>query len=224
MKKGVILLLSSIALSVMYSCNQEANSVYSCSKAINEWVVENLSVIKTMNRADWNQLDEEKKVAVYRAFSFQQRVVFWDEKFKEVMSLNWSEDELQHIEKAHDFLKDHLSFLSSRELTDDESDELHRFCYLWVKEGMEKLGWAEKVPLSIIATGNSIENMDGEIVMMSPLPLVDGPSEKPNCNCHAGNIIFHMCGQNSSCDDSGCDGASNGCGFFWEESCDGRCY
>ncbi len=222
--KKCILLLFSIACYAMISCNQEVNSVYSCDKMVNEWAKSNLEEIQTMSRTDWNLLDEEKKRAAYRVFSFQQRICLWEEKFNEIRNMNWSEEELKHIEKAYSFLMSHLSFLSDKELSDEESDELHRFCYLWIKEGMEKIGWTEEIPLSIIATCNSLQNKEGEIIIRTPLPFVDEPSETPNCNCHANNLFFHMCGANSSCDDTDCDGASNGCGFFWTESCNGRCY
>lgn len=75
-------------------------------------------------------------------------------------------------------------------MSDEESDELHRFCYLWIKEGMEKIGWTEEIPLSIIATCNSLHNKEGEIIIRTPLPFVDEPSETPNCNCHANNLFF----------------------------------
>ena len=69
-----LILFMSLGLS---SCDNEV--VYSCDKTINAWIHENLSDIRTMSRSEWNSLEEDIKIPVYRAFTTQQREFFLGE-------------------------------------------------------------------------------------------------------------------------------------------------
>lgn len=59
-----------IPIGVLYSCETDNDlQAYSCDKTINKWVSDNIPLIRTMNRNDWNNVDEERKRATYRAFT-----------------------------------------------------------------------------------------------------------------------------------------------------------
>ena len=79
---------------VLNSCTQDAEVVYSCNEEINEWTIENLSMIQEMTRSEWLKLDENKKRAAYRGFTQQQRINFWIEKIEENMARDKRNDML----------------------------------------------------------------------------------------------------------------------------------
>ena len=156
MKKKLILII--VLTASILSCTEE--KVYSCNEDVNEWVISNLSSVKEMSRTDWIKLDDIQKQAVYNAFSPEQKVKFWEEKFTETKQMDWSPEELSHIIEAEDFFKTHKHFFYKK-LTDEDLNELELFAYLWVKKGVEVLGWMDKVGLSIIATGDSLQDTKG---------------------------------------------------------------
>ncbi len=210
-----------LALScVLNSCTQDAEVVYSCNEAINEWATENLSTIQEMTRSEWLKLDENKKRAAYRGFTQQQRIKFWHDKLEELKDLNWSTEELNHINLVGRFVDNHESFFSGKHLTDEQSDELYLFCYSWIEAGIEKFGWTKSTALSIIGTGNKVTDKNGGI-KSDPGPLID---DKKDCYCHAGNVLYTTCiGNNESCEKTDCIVSFGGCGFMLTEECNGEC-
>ena len=65
----------------LVSCNKN-EVIYSCNSEVNDWVNKNLYGISTMTRSEWKALDNEYKIPVFRAFSQEQRILFWKEKIK----------------------------------------------------------------------------------------------------------------------------------------------
>ena len=204
---------------VLNSCTQDAEVVYSCNEEINEWTIENLSMIQEMTRSEWLKLDENKKRAAYRGFTQQQRINFWIEKIEEVKSLDWSSKELDHIALITTFITEHQDLFSGNPLTDDQSDILYLFCYQWVEFGIEKLGWSKQTAISIIGTGNKVTDKKGG-VKFDPGPIID---DKKDCCCHAGNILFSTCILDETCEKTKCIVSFGGCGWFLTEECNGEC-
>ena len=206
------------------SCTNEENFVYSCNEDLNNWAKENILEIQKMTRKEWKALEEEKKKPAYAAFTKQQRITFWEEKFKELKTLNWSEEEWKHIEKLQEFTKNHHEFFSGKKLTDDQSDELHAFCYSWCKEAMDRFGWSELSCAAIVASGEEVKSKNEPMSKGSNDPIIiDDPDRTPNCSCHAGNILFTTCFNGEVCEETDCIGSSPGCGFILWEDCNGLC-
>ncbi len=216
MKKKLILII--VLTASILSCTEE--KVYSCNEDVNEWVISNLSSVKEMSRTDWIKLDDIQKQAVYNAFSPEQKVKFWEEKFTETKQMDWSPEELSHIIEAEDFFKTHKHFFYKK-LTDEDLNELELFAYLWVKKGVEVLGWMDKVGLSIIATGDSLQDTKGNTLKSNFLPN-ENENEKPNCNCHGGNLITVCNASQEYCEESDCN-TGNYCGILLLEECNGTC-
>ncbi len=213
------------------SCSQDSEPVYSCNEAINEWTKENLETIHLMTRSEWNMLEEPKKAAAFRAFSKQQRIRFWHEKLEELKSLDWSQDELEHILLIGLFIDEHQNFFRGEELTDDELDELEKFCYLWIQKGLEKFGWSEKTAISIIATGNTVIDKDGNIMISMTRGgasdhLIDG-GDMLDCMCHAKGLggLYTLCSTYGEfCEETKCVESTLGCGLLLVQSCTGMCF
>lgn len=219
MNRILVLLFIVVAFTAVTSCSEdyELNS-YSCNKSINNWVKDHLSDIRNMSREEWISLEDSLKISVYRAFTQQQRLSFWKDKFNNIKSLDWSKEELLHIEKAESFLEDHYEFLSNEMLSDNQLDELELFGYKWVHDGERLFGWPLSLGIQMIGSGEDIHNKTDTIVYRKPVPPL-------NCHCHLGNSIFHTCGLSNGCYGSNCieSGSSVGCGVFLSETCDGIC-
>lgn len=84
MKKAFFITIMSALL--ICSCQKENEEVYSCNKHLNEWAHENLQSIRSMDRDAWLNLDEEYKRPAFNALTPEQKLLFWKDKLKEVMT------------------------------------------------------------------------------------------------------------------------------------------
>lgn len=72
-----------------------------------------------------------KKKAAYGALKKEQRINFWNRKFDNVLTLNWSQEEQKHILKARNFVMEHQDYFSGKDLTDEQQNIVDLFCYEW---------------------------------------------------------------------------------------------
>lgn len=211
------------------SCSQSEEIFYSCDKTQDEWVKENLSEIRQMTRSEWLQVDESMADPIYRAFTPQQRIDFWRERFDEIMELPWNDAELAHIQSLIDFMNSNLHIFYGNLSTEDE-DAMDLFAYKWQQYAVEQLGWEEKVGLIIMMSGDKLKNTKGDIVktsigLYSKTMLStrsEDLSEYFDCNCHSSNLIT-KCFPSTMCDKNDCKYLDSGCGLFKGKSCDGLC-
>ena len=206
---------------IFVACEQESESVYSCNKNVNEWAKLNITEIQQMSRQNWIELHDTLKLAAYRAFTPEQKHQFWKEKFQEVKSLDWSQEEIAHISKAENYLDEHSDFFS-HELTDDEIDNLETFFYSWQKEGIEKFGWTNQTAISIAGTGLPIseEEKNNNI---PPSKSNSNKSEDCHCNIKILSDFCNTAGFLGECISYNCEESTWGCGWIWFEDCNGIC-
>ena len=217
------IIIAFIAVTFFSACNQEEDVVYSCDKVTNEWTKENLAEIRLMSRADWKKLDEVKKRAAYRAFTPNQKFVFWKEKFSEVKTLNWSDAERLHIQKAEDFINAHASFFNNLSLTEEENDELELFFYKWKEEAISSFGWPKELPIAIAGSGNEIENNNKETLILGIGQGGGFKDDDLDCNC-TDRILSDFCFSAGPCDSRiNCIHDVSGCGWLLQQECNGRC-
>lgn len=88
MKMRKSLLIVTILLLGMSSCQQDDELIYSCDPVEDAWAKENLDDIRVMTRANWLEIDDSKKRVVYRAFSAEQKQDFWVEKIDKISLLS----------------------------------------------------------------------------------------------------------------------------------------
>lgn len=215
-------------MTLITSCSQSEEIFYSCDKTQDEWVKENLSEIRQMTRSEWLQVDMSLSHPIYRAFTPQQCINFWRDKFNETKKLPWTDEELAHIQKAEDFMNSHLDFFYD-ELTPEQEDELELFFYKWQKYGVEQLGWKENVATAIMATGYKLENTKGDLAITSVSTFgkevmnsrSEADSDDKNCHCSkTWDICFNV--NLGSCTNDDCD-EKRSCGPLGMLSCTGRC-
>lgn len=215
--KSFLILSIILVCSFLSSCNND-EPFFSCNKAENEWVKENLSEIRTMSRSEWINVDENLKVPVYRAFTQQQKLKFWISKFTDVLSLNWSNEEREHISSLIKMIKEQASVLEGYEnLSDQEKNKFDLFFYKWFEISREKFKWTDKLIYAIVASGNTLLDKEGNL-SVSNNRITNLSYTESNCNC---STKSNWC-LTSSCDNTMCT-ATSGCGTMFVYDCNGRC-
>lgn len=206
-------------------CSCDGNEPkYSCDDNVDSWVKEHIDEIHGMTRAEWLETDAKFSLAIYRAFTYEQRIEFWREKFHEVMQLPWEDAELTHIQEAEKFFEKHLELFKGDKLSDSQLDEVEVFLYKWRSTAQKELGWKPEVVSAIIASGDKVLNTHGKLAQKAKTKAgntLSTTSESSHCNCHVGSIF--TCDQNTECLEVQCNETSMGCGGFLIWSCNGRC-
>lgn len=218
----LFLLILTISLT---SCSQNYDEAYSCNEQVDRIVKSNLSKIHLMTRSEWKKLGTDLNVAVFRAFTPEQKVKFWKEKFAEVKALGWSNAEMKHIIKAEQFVDAHSTMFKSFPVSDEVLDEIETFFYKWTNDAKEKFGWDKKIAYSIAATGLAVKNRNGDLIVPSKNrgnPSLINLSLDSECHCNTTSSI--SCFPNTLfCEKSTCRETSSGCGWVWVSECDGLC-
>jgi hypothetical protein len=231
MKKISFLIMSLLLSLCLFSCTNEEEEIrYSCNEDVNNWVKSNIDKIRVMSRSDWEQYDETVGVAIYRAFSQSQRINFWLEKVEELKNLNWSDEEIAHIQKIEGFINSNNQLFRGEELTNDEVEKIEEFFYVWSRDAQDKFGWTNKVITGILVSGNRMIDTSGNLASASTgkrqNPLINStPPPTPtngNCNCNQGSAF--TCIDAGTCESGKCDSTSLGCGALLLFSCNGICW
>lgn len=228
--KNYLYLVTMLLLLGLSSCQKDDELKYSCDPQEDAWTKNILEEIRVMTRADWLRVDDTKKRVVYRAFSAEQKQMFWVEKIDKILLANeWEEDESNHFLLLKEAVKNHLYWFNPKGIEVDERtfDEFKIFAYQWLEYARNELKWDEFLIGSIVATGNDLEFVDGNIVNNEGYPkkvMLKNRSEV-TCDCKSSNIVFTTCGslQNSDClTNRNCEEIRD-CGFLTSETCDGIC-
>ncbi len=215
MKTFVIKVILLIPTAVLYSCETENDlRTYSCDKTINEWVSGNIPSIRTMNRNNWNNVDEERKRATYRAFTPEQRYKIWVGKIQQTLTLDWNENEKIHILKLLTYIETHPEIFNDEVMTESQYDELELFAYKWKEDAILLLKWSEKLVFAIIASPNNLIDKDGNIEITEYRNRSISSTES-DCNCNASWHTYNNCYSGD------CKHTEKGCGPMWTYNCNG---
>ncbi len=238
---------------VVLGCSvNEDRLQYSCDPAINKLVSTNLPIVWKMNRTVWLKLREDFKRAVYRAFTPLQRKELWIAKFAELQSLNWTEKERAHIAEAEQFFMQHNELYSNAKLSDEESNMIDLFFATWMKSAESELGWDKGIAISVAGTPNRIVDTKGTIeivkrglmldykkgvVLYDNVEVIDtadytggelpddttGLSSSTDCHC-TDKVLSDFCFP-LTCTSNWvkCNVTEKGCGWGWQQTCNGVC-
>lgn len=163
MKKSLNYVLYGLTGFLLFSCRTAKPVVYSCDKTINEWVIENLDHIRTLKRSQWNYLDEGKKRAAYVSFTPEQKIAMWEGKCEQILTLDWSEKEREHIYTFRKFIDSHHEYFHGSKLSKSQNRKLEAFASAWSEKAEQELGWSKKLIYSIIASPNNLLDKQGNI-------------------------------------------------------------
>ena len=212
------------ALLLLTSCDDEPT--YSCDKQTDNWVKENIELVRSINRDSFLTYSGSKKRAMYRAFTPEQRISLWKEKLNEVKMLSWNDREFSHIAKLEEFIDMHTEYFMSG-LSDDRRDVVDSFFYQWQTYAIDSLGWSKQICFAIAGSPNRM-NKNGEIegddLNVQKNTRSGKKGDDKDCNCNL-KLLSDFCGITGSaeCTEKPCDESSWGCGWGWLEDCNGVC-
>ena len=212
----------------LYSCETEQ---YSCNADADAWVKQNISQVRKMTRSDWLQLAENEivKRAAYVAFSSDQKLDFWEDKLREVVSsYNWNEKETKHIISLLGYIRSSQMFEKKRLC---EKDEI--FLYKWSDYAKTELGWSKQIIYAVAGDGNSIyidtkENLHISNPYMAPQDT-EFKYANGTCSCSFDSDFCDIFGEIPSivvsCNNNNynCTATDTGCGLMWSFPCTGIC-
>lgn len=213
-----------VAIGLCLSSCESNEPKFSCDDNVESWVKNHLGEVQSMTRSEWLKSDPRYSLAMYRAFTHEQRVEFWREKFNEVKQLSWTDSEIAHIAEAERFFENHLDLFNGEKLLDSQLDEVELFLYKWSEKAEEEFGWNKDVVYAIVASGNKVMDTNGNIDQMTVTRagnILSSKTESASCNCHVSSLF--TCSMYHSCDNAECSGLPSGCGGFLLWSCDGLC-
>ncbi|MDE5710858.1 MAG: bacteriocin fulvocin C-related protein [Bacteroides sp.] len=207
-------------LFVFASCQK--GEIYSCNEEVNDWVKENLKEIRTITRSEWKNLDESVKRGCFVAFTQQQKVDFWKEKFNEALELEWTKEETEHIKAMYQFVDEHPEYFDfSTKRTDEEIEYFELFVYKWTKKAEQQFQWSKNTIGGLIATGNKLLDKNGTVQINQTRAMTKSVKEKSPCNC---NVKSDWCSASVDCEaTNNYEDSVHGCGTLWVYSCNGRC-
>lgn len=201
------------------SCEKE--ELYSCDKEINSWVKDNINDIKIMTRSAWIELPENFKGPAFGAFNPDQKSLFWNERMKEILTLEWNEKEKDHLIMLHHAILNNNKWFDTENRTESINEEMLLFAFKWIDYAKEELKLNEKLIFSIVGSGNKMIDKSGEIYVVNKNmnPRLKNGSER-SCNC---NQTYDFCsGVEPDCLDKDCD-TKPFCGWLLLSQCNGLC-
>lgn len=228
MRKTFLFSMLMLSVLIFNSCSND-DTVFSCDPTINEWVKNNRSIIKNMKRQDILDMGEEQlQRAVFVAFDEKQKYDLWEEKISEVLELNWSTEEQDHIKSLHAFITENKHIFDTG-MT--ENDDI--FMYKWTEKAKQKLNWDDNLIYGILATPNQLLDKSGTVKLNenydNPLNKLRlgydeeiNPVPRQNCNCNLRSTVTCIGGY--SCAYNGCYYVTRGCGGMWVQPCDANCF
>lgn len=224
--KKLILFVAFIGAWCLYSCSDQDEMVYSCDDAVNTWVKKNMAEIRGLNRLQWKNLPAVKKRAAYIAFTPQQKISFWKEKLEDVMTMDFTEDEREHVRIVYDFVIEHSDYFSKKGgLTDEEKNILDLFFYKWADTAQRKFGWDMGLIAAIAASGDDVEMQRASNGTLNYSGDFNGGlNEMKSCHCNTA-MFSDFCGVTGEgiCEKVDCETSDWGCGWIWLGDCNGRC-
>lgn len=205
---------------IMCGCSSDEPR-YSCDKEVDEWVKEHVDEIQKMTRAEWLESDAVYSIPMYRAFTPEQKVNFWREKFQELKTLPWSEGEINLIEDAESFVESHLNLFGPELPSQSQLDEAEIFFYKWSENAKKDFGWSDDMIRSMLVTGDRLVDTKGKVSKRGKAAGSVLLSSSETCNCNQNS--WFTCSHQQACDRAECSESLSGCGFLMMYECNGMC-
>lgn len=154
------------------------------------------------------------------------------DKLDEVLSLDWSDKEREHMLLLKSFINENTLFFDYDLDEDTRStlmDSFEIYMYRWSEYAKTDLNWNMQQLYAIVATGHKLKNKAGELLISYNAPiLIKTRSESggPNyCACSSANDWCDPTGEmrNYCSTKVKCEHKPNSCGWFFQFTCDGGC-
>lgn len=102
--------------------------------------------------------------AAFDKLTEKQKCLVWIDKLDEVLSLDWTQDEHNHI-KA---LKDAMSRPDFFSADENKNNESKQFANEWAQEGIKKFGWTNEIVYAIAGTLENMTSVKGDVDIINP--------------------------------------------------------
>lgn len=205
---------------IMCACTNDEPQ-YSCNPEVEKWVKEHVNEIQSMTRSEWLDSDAEYSIPIYRAFTSEQRIIFWREKFQELKKLPWSNGERDLIIEAESFFENHLTMFGPENPSEVQLDQAEEFFYKWSEKGQKGFGWSDDLIRSMVVTGDKLIDTTGRVYKSAKSAgnVLSSTSEACNCNQNS----WFTCSHQQACNPANCSESLSGCGFLMAWECNGMC-
>lgn len=204
------------------SCQDE--TCYSCDKEVDSWAKENVELLKKMDRIELSKLSNDKQRAAFRTFTPEKRKQLWIAKLKQIKTLNFTDNELNHLKFIEKFIS---KYDFSKEMTTEQENLFNN----WFEEGKLKFGWTPYFLVSgfavlnddAVLTKKEFQNNYPKLLARDYEEVVDDGSGGivNDCDCRW-DLSCQLSGL-GDCTDKGCESTTLGCGALLMQSCTNDC-
>lgn len=220
----------------LFACTTE-DHVYSCDPEVNEFIKGNLSEIQSLSRSEFNKISKNIQPAMFAAMPTGKKQMMWEEKTNEVLKLDWTNKERQHIELLLQEIKSNYKWYEDPILYEDEIDT---FAYKWLSYANDELQWDQSTVYHIGFCLNPIIKNEGKTMFLEEENneietnnfIIKTRVEYPDvpatvkCTCRESEGDYYTsCGATKlmECKKWNCI-AVFGCGLAFQQVCDGGCF
>lgn len=175
-----------------------------------------------MSKSSFTQLTPVKQLSVYRAFNAEKRIELWKNKIEEVLQMNLSEKERNHIKVLKSVLSQKgywFGGYTDKSQKQQINNEIDIFAYRWIEYAKEELKWDNVFIYKVAGDPNPMSVIDNFMISNSNHQIATRAEENV-CRCHTD---WESC-KPLNCVKGGCrDDGLKGCGWLWLQDCDGTC-
>lgn len=208
-----------IAFTTLYSCQQmDENLEFSCDPVINEFVIAQKEELAQLNRNEIVSYEPALQKAIYNSWDYQKKREAWLNKFNVILTdTTLLQAEKEHIQKLIDHI--HIYYFKA-EVKDSEQQSRIIFSNDWISYGKNELGWDKKTIIFLVSRlYTNWAEFDAELDELMQIKASISTDTEVECLC---STSTDYC-SNSDCLQGSCETTSGGCGWLWNESCDGYC-
>jgi len=180
-------------------------------------------------------MQPEQLRAVFRVFTPEQRLAFWQDKLNQVINLGgWNSNEAAFLNSVKSELK--LAWFTDDFKKDSVNVKSLKAVINKLKDGSNALGWSKKLMYGIFGSGYNLSDKNGTLTtpissgtdqstlaVSSTKKLATAASEA-TCSCATSDDwCATQSGHDDSCKTGKCTTSSFGCGWLFTTSCNGLC-
>lgn len=203
-----------------FSC-QKTELQFSCDPEINAHVSQNLKSLSLLTYTDLAKYELPLQRAIFNSWDAEKKRNAWLDKLYLVLENEpFTEAEARHIQELFDHI--HSGYFLE-EAIKEEKECRSLFAADWMEYASEKLKWPEQyVAYIVYRLYTSYSEMEAELSMLHDLQEnVTINSETGSCDCSTSS---DFCSYYLGCNSAECSSTTSGCGWLFNNPCNGLCY
>jgi hypothetical protein len=223
--------LAILAVLVLFaSCSKDL--YYSCDPVINKIIKNDVDYYSEISRDEWKQLPDSIQLAAYAAMKPEKKRMFWDEKYQELMQIDWltlTQADKEHITLLYSYYQNIPDFFNEDYMKNQANKvAFENFTSTWFEYALNNLDWEGSFGYFVGGTG---EELTPEIMYATPDQSTlrkqgDGGENVPcKCSKKSDFCSYRYYSAYFKCltPKNGCIVKPDDCGWLWRSPCDGIC-